>query len=186
VPESTSLLNSASPKDDRMTRSKIADLSEIVSSIAIVATLIYLTVQVRQNTEALQSQTRQAVLAASQAELNMLIEHPAISLAIVATDRPLSTEENVTVDAWLSSALRSREFAWLQYGAGSVDEQQWATEESVLVSIFDNPLPRLWWERIGRFVTGPEFAAYVGNLIAATPPTGQLWSTTWSLPDSIY
>jgi len=38
-----------------MDRSKLADLSEIVSSVAIVVTLIYLTVEVRQNTDAVRT-----------------------------------------------------------------------------------------------------------------------------------
>ena len=42
-----------------MNTSKLADISEIVSSIAIVATLIYLTIQVQQNTEALHASQRQ-------------------------------------------------------------------------------------------------------------------------------
>jgi len=51
-----------------MDRSKLADLSEIVSSIAIVITLIFLTVEVRQNTNALHAQSRQSVLEAAQVE----------------------------------------------------------------------------------------------------------------------
>ena len=59
-----------------MNRSKISDYSEIVSSIAIVATLIYLTVEIGQNTTAMRTQTAQSILDAGQAELMAFIDHP--------------------------------------------------------------------------------------------------------------
>ena len=46
-----------------MNTSKLADISEILSSLAILATLVYLTIQVQQNTEALQANQRQSHLA---------------------------------------------------------------------------------------------------------------------------
>jgi len=150
----------------------------------VVVTLVYLTVEVRQNTDALRAQSRQAVLEASQAELAILVEHPNLGLAF-SEGRHLSPEEHVQVDAWLTSALRTREYSWLQYRERSIDEAQWATETSVILSIFDDPLARLWWERQGRNAVGPEFVAYLDSLTEANPATGRLWNTTWSLPDSL-
>ena len=172
------------PLDRHMNRSKLADLSEILSSIAVVVTLVYLTVEVRQNTDALRAQSRQAVLEASQAELFMLVEYPNLGLAF-SGGLPLSPEEHVQVDAWLTSALRTREYSWLQYRERSIDEAQWATERAVTLSIFDDPVTRLWWQRQGRQVVGPEFVAFLDSLTEANPPTGRLWTTTWSLPDSL-
>jgi hypothetical protein len=167
-----------------MNRSKLAVLSEILSSIAVVVTLIYLTVEVRQNTDALRAQSRQAVLEASQAELAMLVEDPSLGLAF-SEGRSLSPEEHVQVDAWLTGALRTREYSWLQYRERSVDEAQWATERAVILSIFDDPLARLWWERQGRHAVSSEFVAYLDSLMAANRPTRRMWNTTWSLPDSL-
>jgi len=167
-----------------MNRSKLADLSEIVSSIAIVVTLVYLTIEMRQNTNALQAQTHQAVLVSAQAELNMLIEHPNIGVALASTG-PIATEaEHLQIDAWFSTVLRSREFAWLQFQDGAIAEAQWETEVAVLLSIFDSSLSRLWWDRIGRQVVGPDFAAFVDENLGASPPTDEVWPSvvTWSAP----
>ena len=65
-----------------MNRSRLADLSEILSSIAIVVTLIYLTVEIRQNTEAVRTQTAQTVLQAGQSELMAIVEYPDVALSI--------------------------------------------------------------------------------------------------------
>ena len=61
-----------------MNRSKLADLSEIISSVAIVVTLIYLTVEVRQNTNALHAQSRESVLVAGHTELFTLIDRKSV------------------------------------------------------------------------------------------------------------
>ena len=168
-----------------MNRSKLADLSEIVSSIAIVATLIYLTIEIRQNTNALQSQTHEAVLSSAQAELNTLIANPSIA-ASLASAGPLATEsEHVQLDAWLASALRSREFAWLQFRDGAIDEAQWETEVAVLLGIFDSSMSLLWWGRLGRDAVGPDFAAFIDQILELNPPTDELWPTalSWSVPE---
>ncbi len=81
-----------------MDRSKLADLSEIVSSIAIVVTLVYLTVEIRQNTNALYAESRQSVLTAAQTELFALVENPNLIVS-VAKDDPLTEEEQVALGA---------------------------------------------------------------------------------------
>ena len=55
---------------------KLFALAELASSIAVVVTLVFLTVQVRQNTDALNAQSRQSVLTAAQSELFKIIDHP--------------------------------------------------------------------------------------------------------------
>ena len=125
-----------------MDRSKLADLSEIVSSIAILITLIYLTVEIRQNTSALNAQSRQAVLEAAQTELFMLMENPDVTLSMTK-DGPLSEREQIRLDNFYTAAIRGREFSWLQYRDGSIDEDQWATELAVLISILDSQRSRI-------------------------------------------
>lgn len=167
-----------------MERSKLADLSEILSSIAIVITLVYLTIEIRQNTNALAGQTRQAVLASAQAELTQLLENPDLVVTMASTGPLESPQQHVRMDAWLSQTMRGREFAWLQYQAGTIDQAQWDTETAVLLSIFDSPLNRVWWERMGRHAVGPDFGAFVDNAFEQNPATGEMLSAvlTWSLP----
>ena len=127
-----------------MERSKLADLSEIVSSIAIVVTLVYLTVEIRQNTNALYAESRQSVLTAAQTELFVLVENPNLIVS-VAKDDPLTEEEQVALGAWLAAAMRAREFSWLQYRDGVIDEAQWETEVIIIRWLLDSERTRDWW-----------------------------------------
>ena len=108
--------------------------TEIVGSIAIVVSLIVLTVEVRQNTEALNAQSRQSVLAAAQNELFVSVDHPNFAAALVKPG-PLTEEENIQLDAYFTATLRAREYSWLQYRSGTIDQDQWDTELAVIKSI---------------------------------------------------
>lgn len=164
-----------------MNRSKLADLSEIFSSIAIVITLIYLVIEITQNTDALRGQTRQAVLESAQAELTILFDNPEIARSL-SGDSPLSEADNIRIDNFLTIALRAREFSWLQYQDETIDEKQWATEYAVLISLLDSDVTRLWWDRLGRHVFGEDFVGFVDQTIADVPATNTIWklSTSWS------
>jgi len=161
---------------------RLSSLAELVSSIAILATLIYLTIEVHQNTESQNAQSRQSVLTSSQAELFFMAEHPEIEAAIFKPG-PLTVDENLQLDSLLGAVLRSREFSWLQYQRGLIDASQWDTERAVVISVLDNERVRLWWTRSGRFVVGQEFQSFVDAIIADNPVTDS-WSKlqNWSDP----
>jgi hypothetical protein len=163
-------------------RSKLADISEIVRSVAILITLIYLTVEMNQNTTALNAQSREAVLSAAQLELQILIERPHIVLNMTGTES-LSPEEQSELDSTLTLLLRSREYSWLQFRDGTIDSTQWETEHAVLVGILDSDRVRLWWTKLGRFVFGREYVAFVDDLIAKTEVTNQINAISKSWTD---
>ena len=94
----------------------ISSWSEIVSSIAVLVTLVFLTIGVRQNTSALQAQSRQAVLSSAQSELRVMFEHPEVGVYMATTGPIESAEDHVRLNAWFTDIFRSREFAWLPGG----------------------------------------------------------------------
>jgi hypothetical protein len=124
----------------------LGNLGEFIGAIVIVATLIYLTLQVRQNT---------------------------ILLAGMKTE-PLTTEEHIRLGFWLAGSMRSREFAWLQYGKGVIDEVQWHTEALAIQNLLLPPVSRGWWESVGRKIFSAEFARFVDDLIRDQPTTNEL------------
>ena len=162
---------------------KLSVITEIVGSIAIVVTLIYLAVEVRQNTEALNAQSRQSVLTAAQTELLFSAEHPNITSALVKPG-PLTTEDNVQLDAYFTASLRAREYAWLQYQNGTIDNDQWRTEVAVIKSIFSSPRIRLWWNKLGQTYFSTDFSAFINNVIKDLPASRDDWEaiTKWSNP----
>jgi hypothetical protein len=122
-----------------------------------------LAMQVRQNTRALHTQSRQAALSCSQVELLAAVEHPDIHLAMLRGVNGLSPEENIKVYFWLTAVMRSREFAWLQFRDGIIDEVQLRQDSLVIQAVFGGGVSRLWWESGGRQVFPAEFVAFVDD-----------------------
>ena len=159
----------------------LGNLGEFIGAIVIIATLIYLAMQVRQNTNALHAQTRQSLLSAGQTELFAMIENPDIMLAGMKTE-PLTTEEHIRLGMWLAGSMRSREFAWLQYQNGVIDEVQWHTEALAIQNVLLPPASRAWWGLVGRKIFSAEFASFVGDLVRDQPTTTELneYWTSWT------
>ena len=159
----------------------LGNLGDFIGAIAIVITLIYLVLQLRQNTHALHAQSRQGILAASQAEVLTMIENPDLIRILLKTD-PLSPEEAIKYSFWLSAIFRTREFAWLQYRDGVIDEPQWGTERLVLQRVLRRPLNRAWWVSVGRQLFVDEFVAFVDDLIRDLPASDYApeWLVSWA------
>jgi hypothetical protein len=159
----------------------LANMGDFVGAVVIVITLLYLARQVSQNTKALHAQSRQAALSAGHAELLAIVEHPEIHLAQISAE-PLTAEEHIKLSHWLLVVMRSREFAWLQYRNGAIDELQWALEVLVIQNVLSNYCNRAWWDSLGRLVFPGEFVAFVDNIIGQQAATNDvsLLMTTWS------
>ena len=161
----------------------LGNLGEFVGAIVIVATLIYLATQVRQNTNALHAQSRQSLLSAGQAELFAMMENPDIPLALKKTT-PLTPEEQIRMTWWFAAAMRTREFAWLQYQNGVIDEVQWHTESLAIQNVLASHNGRTWWDSVGRKIFSAEFVSFVDDLIRDHPISNELIEimTDWKSP----
>ena len=151
-----------------MTMSDLANWSQIFSSLAILVTLVYLSIEVKQNTVAINAQTRQALLAGSQVEIFSTLEHPEIIINWTKTGE-LTPEEYAKLHAYLVGMMRAREFAWLQYQNGIIDENQWQTEKGVIELLLTFKRNRVWWKKIGKIPFSPQFTTFVDALIEGKP-----------------
>lgn len=125
-----------------MNWTKASAIAEILSSIAILATLVCLAIEIQQNADATRANTRQTMLMSDQQFLELLIESPELHLS---WHKPgLSNEEKVRLSFFLITQLRMRENNWLQYRSGIVDENTWNSYSGSLKAIFTGPQPRAW------------------------------------------
>lgn len=158
-----------------MTLDQIGILAEIISFVAVVASLLYVAIQLKQNTAALNSQSRQAVLECSQAELFQRVEFPEIDIATAKEGIP-SPEEQVKISVYMMAPFRAREFSWLQYQNGAIDEAQWNTEKIVISVVLSPRRTQTWWEKISKYNYNPDFVSYVDSHILDHPSTVDNWS----------
>ena len=155
-----------------MTLEQFGILSEIVASIAVIASLIYVARELKQTTNAIHAQSRQSVKEGSMDELFKVMDDPELILLITEKEQ-LSKTDQSKLNAYFFVSLRSREFAWLQYKNGVIDAAQWETELLVTKLFLDSKKLRIWWNRVGKLGFSKEYVKFIEELIQESPATDE-------------
>ena len=151
-----------------MNWTKASSVAEILSSIAILITLVYLVVEIQQNAEATQAETRQAILDSDQQFLELYVDSP--ELGVLQFNAELSDEERIRLSYLMVTFVRMRESNWLQYENGTLDDVTWRAYQGSLVATFSYPQSRAWWQNFGvERIFNSEFISLVDELIANQP-----------------
>ncbi|MBW2241519.1 MAG: hypothetical protein JRH01_05990 [Deltaproteobacteria bacterium] len=153
-----------------MKSSKVTAVAEIVSSIAILVTLAYLTIQTRQNTEALHANSRQATMAADIEFLTALMDNPEIEANVRLPE--LSPTQESQIQPYVIAFMRIREFAWFQYKSGVLDETTWISYMAATSHVLAPERARRIWEQQSEFMDR-EFVAYVNDFLGKTTRIGE-------------
>jgi len=152
-----------------MNWTKLSAISEILSSVAILVTLIYLAIQTQQNADAIQASTRQAILEADQQLLLSTMEDQ--ELQVIRYKPELTDDEKIQLGVWLIAFIRMRENNWSQYQNGVLDEATWYSYRSSIVAGLSSAKARTWWQKyaVNRGAFDSEFMSMVDELLANTP-----------------
>ena len=122
---------------------KMHKVGELVASVAVIVSLIFVGLQVRDNTVASQAATYQASAAYSANILLAISESPEKANAFQAymfeDSDDLSPEQRVQAELLLSAALRGLENIYVQYQAGMLSEVGWAAREPTVRGLVTVP-----------------------------------------------
>ena len=136
----------------------LGNLGDFIGGIAVVVTLLYLAAQIRQNTSALRTASRQEI-AAGYRECNRIRLDP---VAALAWARGLTHFPNVPFEerslfatVMIDEALFFQG-AYALYESGQLEEETYRAYLSWFVSIVATPGGAAWWDTTGRpiFVAG--------------------------------
>lgn len=143
-----------------MNWNKWAAISEIFSSIAILVTLGYLAIQIQQNTVTLNAESRTTLWELHKGVLDHVIQNPSI---VTSWDQPepLTDAQKVMLGNWLFEFVGQREFMWLQYQSGIVDEQTMETMISDIDQLLVHRRLLDWWNLTSDFYFDPGFVQLV-------------------------
>jgi hypothetical protein len=148
---------------------ELAAWSQLVASGAVLLTLVYLTIQVRQNTALMRAETRQAMMSHVQQEIFKAIEYPEITMDLL-DETELTPQAKVRLNNWLNAALRAREHEWIQYQNGVLDKASWDAYKQVIPTIIlGTKRTRRWWENFGQGQFHPGFCKAVDKLLEENP-----------------
>jgi hypothetical protein len=152
-----------------MTLEQGAYLADILGVIVVGVTLVYLSVQVRQGTELLRSESRQALVTNDVTSLASNFQNADVFAKYVSGNE-MSAEDQLRMSFMFALDLRNREFEYFQYSNGLLDEQTWLAYRHVILINHSTGRGRAWWDEIGREIVDPEFAKLVDELLVDAKP----------------
>ncbi len=162
-----------------MTIEQLGALGEFVGALAVLASLVYVATQIRQNTMA----TRLATLQAAQDSAIGVMGDPArdaelariISLAMAGSS-DISEDERSRFFWWFTCCMRAVENYFVQHQAGVLDDQTWNARARAIEGVLLTPLGRELWQSF-RHGYREDFGGWVSSVLEddpeALPPAAQ-------------
>jgi len=156
----------------------ISAIAQIVAAIGVIASLFYLAVQIRQNT---QSQRSVVVDSLTSSLINLLgpqSTDPDLmrSFASAIEDwHGASVDDRSRAAATLFTLFKLLENAWFQHRQGTLDREQWEGWDLYVRVYFHRPGVQVWWaDRKAMFGAG--FRSYVEatKAVSGVSPLSQL------------
>jgi hypothetical protein len=151
----------------------ISAISDLLASLAVIASLVYLGIQVKQSNKFAHGQSRRDYIDKGQQEIFLAFENPKLFAWMTAAQ--LSGEDKVKLHCFLLAAMRLREFEWSQHRHGIVDDATYGAHKQIVPIILGTPRSRAWWLVRGKQAFNPEFVRFVDALLEQAPLT-EYWN----------
>ena len=156
-----------------MTLQDLGNVGEFLGAVAVLVSLIYLALQIRQNTTTVRAGTSAAIsesLARFQEVVGSDPKTARLWIRGFGGDPSLDSEDALQFGLLFASYMRRVENAYYQQLRGFVDPQHWQTTERTLSTLMGSMGARDWWAR-SRNIYSDRFAAYVDACIAERDAT---------------
>lgn len=150
-----------------MSLEQFAYLAEVIGVVLVIASLVYVARQLRQNTEAIQASTRHTIITTDIQIVDNGIAHPDIEHAMYKPE--LSDDDKVRLEWWLIELCRSREHQWFQYQNGSLDQKTWKSYLSGLRRNLSFVRTNAWWKEVSSVYFDAEFVSEVDKYLEDVP-----------------
>ena len=152
-----------------MSINDIGMIANLLSALAVVGTLIYLSRQVKQGNLLARAQARQRMVEQTNEELYRLADDATLRECFVKATE-LSRDEQGKLHFFLLAAMRQREWEWFQHRDGIIDEECAKAYFGVVALHLGIPRTRTWWSSVGRIGFNTEFVAEVDAFLADRKP----------------
>ena len=149
--------------------SELADLGEFLGGIFVVLSLVYLAIQIRQNTQSTRAENFARGLeriSQMQATLSRDPELASLHARGVADASSLTPQERIRFTWWFAEAFGAFEFLFHQSRTGAIPEEIWERWSKTIAWWISYPGVQAWW-RANPAPFSSSFSRFVDNLIRA-------------------
>jgi hypothetical protein len=141
-------------------------LSQVIAALAIIASLVFVGFQIRQNTRAQRLVAVNSLAAAGVAINIPAMESPAFGEALskaLADWGSASREQRIIAHYFLFSFFKLQESAWYQHRMQALDAPQWRGWENLALAIYHTRGVQSGWWPHRRNVYSPEYQDYLAR-----------------------
>ena len=143
-----------------------ASAAEIIGAVAVVISLVYVGLSIRQNTEAIQVSNHHALVAMDMEKNTWLRESEFAAIYVTAREEPekLSKVQMQQYSTFVADTLNAWEFAYITHSNGAMDETIWNGWDGFYRSELSSGSFRRFWLDGGENFS-PKFRAYVNSIV---------------------
>lgn len=151
-----------------MTLDQIATLSTIISSLAVIASLLFVGIQLRQSGLATRMMTAQINTQIMIENFGRLIDHPDIAAIFAGERQPddITPGDKLRIGNMFATTFRHMEMLHMHQRYGIHEQEMWQASEARLNERIPNAIIRAWWDT-SKQSYAPSFVTYVDGQIAA-------------------
>ncbi len=144
----------------------IADITSLATSVAVLVSLLFLGLQIRQSNRNQRSLMQQG-RSARNVELLSRLTDPGVSDVVsrAANGENLTDQDCFVLYGYLTSVFWSYEDCFFQFQLGMLDPMSWASDGVTLKRLLGNPAYRAVW-RFARGGIGAEYRNFLDGLAA--------------------
>lgn len=131
-----------------MTLQDLGNIGEFVAAIGVIASLVYLAVQIRQNTRAVRSNTSQAITDARVEFLKSITDNAEVARIVrsgLSSRQSLEGDDRMRFDVMMNRLMAMMENYYYQRRQGTMEAEQWARAVDVLRWFMSSPGGQSWW-----------------------------------------
>lgn len=146
-----------------MTLQDLGNLGELVGAIGVIVSLVYLAIQIRQNTRSVRAASFQEAVRDIIAITDTLAMDPELSRIYwkgLADFESLDADERRRFSSYFVSMFRRLENIVYQTRHGALEAGSWVGVRMTAMSLFARPGTRTWWAQAEEFFS-EDFRAYV-------------------------
>ncbi len=131
-------------------------VGELVGAVGVVLSLVYLAIQIRQNTRQMEYNTRATQAAAYQEALGLsssvnmqIVRDPEVARLAFLSPQEVDALDEVAERRWVVfvvTSLRSHQSFYHQYRQGLIAEELWRSHDAALRNFLSAPAIRSCWE----------------------------------------
>ena len=151
-----------------MTIQDLGSIGELVGGLAVIATLIYLAAQIRQNTAMITAQTVQASVDATQRVLLFRTENPELRALLrkARADEDMTADDFEALASYLHASFMNFQARVQHHDRGLFDASMNESYEYILQDYLETAFVRRWWTH-ARALYGARFRHHCEAIIAA-------------------